>query len=88
MVSKLPMKTSEYYKTHPAARRKRLRQQKRYNTLPRAVAKRKELGRINARNHKNGRSRVGDGMDVSHENGGGTCLEKASTNRARNRAKK
>ena len=65
-----------------------MRQQKRYNKLPRAIRKRKELQKINARNHASGKSYVGDGLDVSHKKGGGTCLEKASKNRARNRAKK
>lgn len=82
------MKTSEYYKKNPAARRVRLKQQAQYNKLPKVKRKQKELARINRENHKKGISCVGDGLDVSHKKNGGTFLEKASVNRARNRAKK
>ena len=73
-------RTAEYYRKNPAARRRRLKQQKRYQK--KEVDKRVELNRINRKVGKKG-----DGKDVSHCEGGGTRLEKASKNRARNRGK-
>jgi hypothetical protein len=75
-------RTSEYYKKNPKARRKRLKQQSEYQKRPERVAKRVELNRINRKKGKKG-----DGKDVSHCQGGGTKLEKASSNRKRNRGK-
>ena len=75
-------RTSEYYKKNPEARRKRLKQQSRYQKRPSRVKKRVELNRINRKIGKKG-----DGKDVSHCKGGGTRLESASKNRARNRGK-
>ncbi len=42
------------------------------------------LNKKNRENHKAGKSRVGDGRDVSHLKKGGTTLESQSSNRARN----
>lgn len=81
-------KTAKYYAANPAARKQRLKQQAAYNKSEKQVAKRVELNRINRQNHAAGKSKVSDGRDVSHKKGGGTTLEKASTNRARNRSKK
>ena len=78
------MSTSAYYKKNPAARRRRLKQQAKYNKKPAQKKKRAELNRIN---RKKGTYGNGDGKDVSHCKGGGTKMEKASTNRARNRGK-
>ena len=78
-------RTSEYYKKNPEARQKRLKQQKRYNRQALQIRKRVELNR---ENHKRGTYGNGDGKDVSHKKDGSTVLEKASTNRARNRSKK
>jgi len=75
-------RTSEYYKKNPAARRRRLKQQKRYQKKPSQVAKRVELNRINRAIGKKG-----DGKDVSHCKNGDTRLENASSNRKRNRGK-
>ena len=75
-------RTSNYYKKNPAARRRRLKQQSRYQKRKDQVAKRVELNRINRKKGKKG-----DGKDVSHCEGGGTRLEKASSNRKRNRGK-
>ena len=75
-------RTSEYYKKNPKARRKRLKQQSEYQKRPERVKKRVELNRINRKVGKKG-----DGKDVSHCKGGGTRLESASKNRARNRGK-
>ena len=75
-------RTSEYYKKNPAARRRRLKQQSKYQKQPSRVKKRVELNKINRKVGKKG-----DGKDVSHCKGGGTTLESASKNRARNRGK-
>jgi hypothetical protein len=78
-------RTSEYYKKNPKARAKRLKQQKRYNRQSLQIEKRVELNR---ENHKRNTYGNGDGKDVSHKKDGSTVLEKASTNRARNRSRK
>ena len=78
------MSTSAYYKKNPAARKRRLKQQAKYNKKPKQKKKRAELNRIN---RKSGTYGNGDGKDVSHCKGGGTRMEKASKNRARNRGK-
>jgi hypothetical protein len=78
-------RTSEYYKKNPEARQKRLKQQARYNRQSLQIEKRVELNR---ENHKRGTYGNGDGKDVSHKKDGSTVLEKASTNRARNRSRK
>jgi len=75
-------RTAEYYRKNPAARKRRLKQQKKYQKKPSQVKKRVELNRINRKVGKKG-----DGKDVSHCKGGGTKLESASKNRARNRGK-
>ena len=77
-------KTSDYYKKNPAARKRRLKQQAKYNKTKKATDKRVELNRENRRRGTYGN---GDGKDVSHTKCGTTVLEKASTNRARNRDK-
>jgi len=78
------MSTSAYYKKNPAARRRRLKQQAKYNKKPSQKKKRAELNRIN---RKKGTYGNGDGMDESHTTCGTTRKEKASKNRARNRGK-
>jgi hypothetical protein len=78
-------RTSEYYKKNPKARAKRLKQQARYNRQSMQIEKRVELNR---ENHKRDTYGNGDGKDVSHKKDGSTVLEKASTNRARNRSRK
>ena len=75
-------RTAEYYRKNPAARKRRLKQQSRYQKKPSQVKKRVELKRLNRKMGKKG-----DGKDVSHCKGGGTRLESASKNRARNRGK-
>lgn len=75
-------RTAEYYRKNPAARKRRLKQQKKYQKKGSQVKKRVELNRINRKVGKKG-----DGKDVSHCKGGGTRLESASKNRARNRGK-
>lgn len=56
---------------------------KKYQASKKRKKYRVELNRINRK-----KGRVGDGKDVSHTKGGGTVLESASRNRARNRGKK
>lgn len=56
---------------------------KKYQASKKRKKYRVELNRINRK-----KGRVGDGKDVSHTKGGGTVLEAASRNRARNRGKK
>ena len=75
-------RTAEYYRKNPDARKRRLKQQKKYQKKGSQVKKRVELNRINRKVGKKG-----DGKDVSHCKGGGTRLESASKNRARNRGK-
>ena len=77
-------KTSDYYKKNPEARRKRLKQQAEYNKRPEQKKKRVELNKIN---RKAGTYGNRDGKDVSHCEGGGTRMENAKKNRARNRGK-
>jgi hypothetical protein len=78
-------RTSKYYKDNPEARKKRLKQQARYNRQSMQIQKRVELNR---ENRKRGTYGNGDGKDVSHKKDGSTFLEKASKNRARNRSRK
>ena len=78
-------RTSKYYKGNPEARKKRLKQQARYNRQSLQIEKRVELNR---ENRKRGTYGNGDGKDVSHKKDGSTVLEKASKNRARNRSRK
>ena len=78
-------RTSKYYKDNPKARKKRLKQQAAYNRESLQIEKRVELNR---ENRKRGTYGNGDGKDVSHKKDGSTVLEKASTNRARNRSRK
>ena len=58
--------------------------QRKYNKKPKEVKRRVDLKRINRLKGTYGN---GDGKDVSHKKGGGTFMEKASENRARNRSK-
>tara|TARA_B100000900_G_scaffold155261_1_gene131900 strand:+ start:327 stop:590 length:264 start_codon:yes stop_codon:yes gene_type:complete len=76
--------TSDYYKKNPAAKRKRLKQQAKYNKRKDQVSKRVELNRENRRRGTYGN---GDKKDVSHTKCGTTVLEGRSKNRARNRGK-
>ena len=74
--------TSDYYKSNPKARRKRLKQQAAYNK--KTVQDRVKLNRIN---REKGTYGNGDRLDVSHRTDGSTVLEDQSKNRARNRGK-
>jgi len=75
--------TAHYRKNRGSLLIKRAYQRK-YNRKSDEVARRVELQRINRQKGTDGN---GDGKDVSHKKGGGTFMEKASKNRARNRKK-
>jgi hypothetical protein len=71
-------RTSEYYKTHPEARAKRLAYQADYNKKPEQLKKRIELNRVN---RERGQYGDGDGKDMSHKRNGRIIEESASKNR-------
>ena len=75
-------RTATYYKTHPEARLKRLKQQSEYNKTEKGLASRiaankgrRELG-----------LKKGDTRDASHTKDGKVVAEHRSKNRARNGA--
>ena len=61
--------TSDYYKKNPAAKRKRLAQQSRYQKTPRGAAIKRNANRLN---RKLGTYGNGDGLDASHYAGSKT----------------
>lgn len=75
-------RTSEYYKTHPEARAKRLAYQKTYNKEPEQLRKRIELNRENRK-----RGTYGDktgphvGLDLAHHSNGRMTYKSPSKNR-------
>ena len=73
-------KTSEYYKSNPDAKAKRLKQQKRYNKTKQGLALRVNANRLNRQLGTYGN---GDGQDAAHYSGSTTKgrLQKKSTNR-------
>jgi len=71
-------RTSEYYKTHPEARKKRLEYQAEYNKRADQLKKRIELNKIN---RDRGQYGDGDGKDMSHKKNGRIVEESASKNR-------
>lgn len=71
-------RTSEYYKSHPEARKKRLEYQADYNKKPDQLKKRIELNRVN---RERGQYGDGDGKDMSHKRNGRIVEESASKNR-------
>ena len=76
-------KSARYYASNPAARKKKNSYNKKYHST---AKRRKYRSELNKENRKRGTYGNGDGKDVSHKKGGGTTLEKASRNRARNGA--
>ena len=72
--------TSEYYKSNPKARAKRLKQQKRYNKTRKGLALRVNANRLNRQLGTYGN---GDGQDAAHYSGSTTKgrLQKPSENR-------
>ena len=78
------MKTSTYYKANPKAKRRRLRQQSRYNKTNKGLMIRTAANKLN---RKLGTYGNGDGKDASHTGPGKGKTENASTNRRRPRMK-
>jgi hypothetical protein len=75
------VKTSAYYKQNPAARKRRLKQQAKYNK----GAGLKIRTAANKLNREKGTYGNGDGLDASHTGPNKGKLEKPSTNRRRPR---
>ena len=73
-------RTQRYYDANPEARKRKLEYDKKFQKKREQVKRRVEANRFN-RNSSN--SRVGDGMDASHQPDGSIRLEKQKTNRAR-----
>ena len=73
-------KTSEYYKSNPDAKAKRLKQQKRYNKTKKGLALRVNANRLNRQLGTYGN---GDGQDAAHYSGSTTKgrLQSPSKNR-------
>jgi hypothetical protein len=75
-------RTSEYYKSHPEARKKRLEYQADYNKKPEQLKKRIELNKINR-----DRGTYGDktgphaGKDLAHHSSGRLTYKSPSKNR-------
>ncbi len=76
------MKTSEYYKKNPAAKAKRLKQQRAYNKTDKGKAIRVAANKLN---RKLGTYGNGDGKDASHTSPNKGKLEMPSKNRSRPR---
>jgi|TARA_Y100000015_G_scaffold32443_1_gene32275 hypothetical protein len=76
--------TSSYYKSNPRAKRRRLKQQARYNKTQKGLKIRTAANKLN---RKLGTYGNGDGKDASHTGPGKGKTEKASTNRRRPRMK-
>jgi hypothetical protein len=75
-------RTSEYYKTHPEARAKRLAYQAKYNQRPEQLEKRIELNRENRkRGGYSDETGPNAGKDLSHHKNGRLTYESPSKNR-------
>ena len=61
--------TSEYYKSNPAAKKRRLKQQKKYNKTEKGLALRVNANKLN---RKLGTYGNGDGKDAAHYKGSTT----------------
>ena len=73
-------KTSKYYASNPAARKKRVAQQRKINDRPDEKERRRKLAADSRERGVMGKG----GKDVSHKKNGKTFLEDRSKNRARN----
>ena len=74
--------TSEYYKKNPAARRRRLKQQAKYNKTKNGLKIRVAANKLN---RKLGTYGNGDGKDASHTGPNTGKLESPKANRTRPR---
>lgn len=63
-------RSTEYYRTHPEARRKKARKDAEINRRPEQKAKRRELGRKNYAHDKRYGKRRRAGKDLSHTRNG------------------
>ena len=77
--------TSDYYKKNPAARRRRLKQQAKYNKTKNGLKIRNAANKLN---RKLGTYGNGDGKDASHTGPNRGKLESPSANRRRPRTGK
>ena len=75
-------KTSQYYKSNPAARKQRLKQQAKYNKTKKGLKIRTAANKLN---RKLGTYGNGDGKDASHTGKGKGKLESMTINRTRPR---
>jgi hypothetical protein len=73
-------KSSKYYASNPKARAVKAAYQSEFNKRPEQVKKRVELNAANNRSHASGKTRVGDGKDLSHTKSG-LRLKPQSVNR-------
>jgi len=76
------MKTSEYYKKNPAAKKRRLKQQAKYNKTEKGLNLRTAANKLN---RKLGTYGNGDGKDASHTSRNSGKLEDPKKNRTRPR---
>lgn len=75
-------RTSEYYKTHPEARAKRLAYQADYNKHPDQLRKRIELNRENRKRGTYGdKTGPNSGKDLAHHSSGRLTYKSPSKNR-------
>tara|TARA_R110002012_G_scaffold28540_1_gene89566 strand:+ start:524 stop:778 length:255 start_codon:yes stop_codon:yes gene_type:complete len=74
--------TSDYYKSNPKAKAKRLKQQAKYNKTEKGVKLRVDANKLN---RKLGTYGNGDGKDASHTSASNGKLEIPSKNRTRPR---
>lgn len=63
-------RSTEYYRTHPKARKRKYRTDKRINARPEQKAKRRELGRKNYETDKKKGNGWRKGKDLSHTSRG------------------
>lgn len=75
-----PGKSAAYYRKNPEARAKKASYDKAYHSTPERKKYRAKLAKERRRRGVMGKG----GSDVSHTKGGGTKMENASRNRARN----
>jgi hypothetical protein len=73
-------RTSEYYHTHPKARKKKAEYDKEYNSQPEQRKKRSELVQINREHDKKYGKASREGKDASHTSHG-IVYKKSSVNR-------
>lgn len=59
-------RSTEYYKTHPEARKKKAKKDKEINKRPEQKAKRRELGRKNYETDKKKGKKYRKGKDLAH----------------------